>query len=142
MYEVHVLQNLEPTVHECHPISSSSCLCLSTLGFSGVLVNEFIFLLEISGGEEPKEMFIKLVSTIRKQRKTYLTLLTDLYVIFVIVVLCLLLSSMPQFSVIPVREIKYIKLGTAEGLVVHSFTVWLPLLQDAQNTDPLLSTFQ
>ena len=35
VYEIHVLQNLEPNVHECHPIALPSCLCLSTLGFSG-----------------------------------------------------------------------------------------------------------
>ena len=26
----------------------------------------------------------------------------------------------------PCREIKYVKLGTAEGLVMDSFTIWLP----------------
>jgi hypothetical protein len=49
---------------------------------------------------------------------------------------------MPQFSVIPVTEIKYIKLSTAEGLVMHSYTVCLAFGQDAQNNHPLLIIFQ
>jgi len=56
MYEIHVLQNLESTVHECHPIASPSCLCLSTLGFSGGSGEWFIFLLEMSGGRTQRDI--------------------------------------------------------------------------------------
>jgi len=91
--------------------------------------------LRVVGEKNPKQKFIKLVKTIWKQRLIYCILVTDWCVIFVILVSCLLLCSMPHFNVIPVREIKYVKLGTAEGLVMHSFTI---SLCDNVNKVPIL----
>jgi len=75
--------------------------------------------LRLLGEKNPKATFIKLVKTVWKQRLIYCILLRDCCVIFVILFSCLLLCSMPHFNVIPVREIKYVKLGTAEGLVMY-----------------------